>query len=85
MEYVFQVLDRYGVSVGVLIATGIAIYKASNWTAPRIDKVINAHVAFVDRVGEQVEKQTSCMLSLAQTQERHSETLDAIHEKLSRV
>ncbi len=85
MEYVFQVFDRYGVAVGVLVATAIAFWRACKWTAPRVDKVIDAHVAFVDRVGEQVEKQTSCMLSLAQTQERHSETLDAIHEKLSRV
>ena len=85
MEAFFQVFDRYGVAVGVLVSSAVAFWRACKWTAPRVDKVIDAHVAFVDRVGDQVEKQTSCMLSLAQTQEKHSETLQSIHDRLTRV
>ena len=82
MSEALQVLDRYGVSVGVLMAVLFFLWRVSQWLGPRIDRLADSHVVFVSRVGDQVEKQTTCLLTLAQNQLEHGEKLEEIHKKI---
>lgn len=82
MESALVLLDRYGVSlVGIVVMTVFAV-RIVRWFAPRVDRVVNVHVAFVDTVGVQVTEQTACMRALADGQEKHGEILAAISERL---
>ena len=51
----FAALDRFGVAVCVLIAAGLATWRIGRWMGPRVDKVVDSHVGFVSKVGDQVE------------------------------
>lgn len=75
-------IDRFGVAVCVLIATGLTIWRLGKWMGPRVDKVVDAHVGFVAKVGDQVERQTDCLLALSRVQEMHGDKLNQIHQKL---
>lgn len=80
----FAALDRFGVAVCVLIAAGLATWRIGRWMGPRVDKVVDSHVGFVSKVGDQVERQTDCLLALSRVQELQGGKLDEIHQKLIR-
>ncbi|CAB4177858.1 hypothetical protein UFOVP1004_31 [uncultured Caudovirales phage] len=80
-EY-FEALDRFGVAVCALIAMGVTAWRVGKWMGPRVDKVVESHVCFVAKVGNQVERQTDCLMVLAKVQEVHGDKLSEIHRKL---
>ena len=80
-EY-FAALDRFGVAVCVLIAIGVTAWRVGKWMGPRVDKVVDSHVGFVSKVGDQVERQTDCLLALSRVQELHGDKLNEIHQRL---
>ena len=80
----FEALDRFGVAVSLLIAIGVTSWRVGKWMGPRVDKVVESHVEFVSKVGDQVERQTECLIVLSKNQELHGTKLDEIHKKLTR-
>jgi hypothetical protein len=82
-EY-FSAIDRFGVAVSILIAMGVTFWRVGKWMGPRVDKVVESHVNFVVKVGDQVERQTDCLAVLTKVQEVHGDKLNEIHEKLIR-
>jgi hypothetical protein len=72
------------VAVCVLVAMGMTVWRVGRWCGPRVDKVVESHVNFVSKVGNQVERQTDCLMVLARVQEVHGDKLNEIHQKLIR-
>ena len=88
-DSLLQVAERLGVSVAVLAAMAFALWRTLIWFAPRADKMIDAHVGFVNGLGEQVERQTvlmeqqtACMTQLSETAKEHGVMLRTIHDKV---
>jgi hypothetical protein len=88
-DSLLHVAERLGVSVAVLAAMAFAFWRTLLWMAPRADKVIDTHCAFVEGLGEQVERQTvlmeqqtACMTQLSDTAKEHGVMLRNIHEKI---
>lgn len=86
-----SILDRFGVSVGVLIAVGVAIWRTMVFLAPRFSKLIDAHCAFVEGVSqtaektaEQSEKQTQLMQVQCGLLERQGLLIGEIHNAVHR-
>ncbi len=82
-EYL-DAVDRFGVAVTLLIAIGVTAWRVVKWLAPRVDKVVDSHVSFVSKVGDQVERQTDCMIVMSRGVEANGNKLDEIHKKLIR-
>lgn len=81
-----SILERFGVSVGVLIAVGVAIWRTMVFLAPRFSKLIDAHCAFIESVSqtaektaEQAEKQTQLMATQCGLLDRQGMLLQDIH------
>lgn len=82
MADALALFDRYGVALCLLVALGLSIRKLALWAGPRFDRLIDAHVGFVNTTGEQVVKQTACLETLAGNQQAHGEMLTQIHKKV---
>ena len=82
MQEALALFDRYGVAVSMLIVAGLSVRKLALWAGPRFDRLIDAHVGFVNTTGEQVVKQTACLETLAGNQQAHGEMLTQIHRKV---
>lgn len=63
----FAAWFNYGVPTAVLIALGFAVRHLAKWAGPKIDRLVETHVAFVDRVGAAVENQTNISKQQAET------------------
>lgn len=48
----FQLVDRFGVSLSVLVALWIAIRAVAKWLGPRIDDLIGTHKDMVTSIKE---------------------------------
>lgn len=86
MTELLSLVDKLGVPVAALIALGLGIRASLIWLAPRVDKVVDAHVGFVKTVETQVDRQTTIMeaqivttQSIAESQEQHGRLIEDLH------
>jgi hypothetical protein len=50
------VLNRWGLPILLLLVVGWAVWKLARWIAPRIDRIVDSHVKFVDSLDQRVGK-----------------------------
>jgi len=76
MQEWVTIASNLGVAGTVILAVGVSVSKISKWIAPRIDKVIDHHCAFVVSMGQQMEQQTFLLREMNITQQELLELLD---------
>lgn len=72
-EFAFRVASNFGVPVAILLCGGFVGWRAATWLAPRVDKMIDRHITFVDTA-------TSKLNNIEQTQEAHGKYIKSIHK-----
>jgi hypothetical protein len=58
MEIWLETAKSFGVPVCFLAAILYALWQVCRWLAPRLDKLIDAHMAFLDATGKAIAAQT---------------------------
>ena len=74
-EFLFRVASNFGVPVSILLCLGYAVYRASYWLTPRIDKMIDRHITFVDTA-------TAKLNNIEERQEDDGKYIRSIHRHL---
>jgi hypothetical protein len=75
--------DRFGfpaaLVVGLLVIIVIATIKVGRWAAPRADKLLDAHLAFIGKASENTDKVVAGVGDLEQLHGVTHRKLDEIH------
>ena len=82
---IVELLDRYGVSVGMLSVLLSFLWATIRWLAPRLDKLLNRHIAFMDQMQEQGASHLIFQAKVSETLAKHQATLEEHREQLTRI
>jgi hypothetical protein len=68
-----------GIVAPILATAGGAFWKVCNWVAPRIDKLVNSHVAFLEVTGAAIAAQTPKVEAIRTAIAAQTPKVDEIH------
>lgn len=52
----------FGVPVVVLCVMAVAVYRSARWCAPRVDKLVDGHLAFLQKTSDSLEQTKSTVM-----------------------
>jgi hypothetical protein len=62
---VTQLFTQLGPFVGLVVVIGMALWKCATWFAPRVDKVVDGHVEYLQSSKKVMESQAATLTELS--------------------
>lgn len=86
-----SIANRWGLPILLLLAVGWAVWKVARWLAPRIDRLVDSHVGFVNAIEGRVENLEdisedlkSNVASVVRNSEEQTRLLRSIDQKVTK-
>lgn len=85
MEEILHKLMNNGIAVVILCIIVYMLFIIGKWLAPRVDKLVTAHVTFVETTGANIVKQTQLIEEITDRQDFHSDLLTETDLTVSKI